>query len=72
VTIPYSLISGRTDWWIILELKDGTMHDLTWAGKPFKGTVFQKDCYVEQLAEQAMLQGLPVKEIHVWPILRSK
>lgn len=65
------LLSGRSDWWVILETKDGEMHDINYAGKPFVGTQFQVDMYAEQLAEQAMTQGLPLKEIHIFPIKRA-
>lgn len=65
------LLSGKSDWWIMIELKDGTLYDEAWCGKPFEGTQFQVDCYADKLAEEAMKQGLAVKEIHLIPIKRA-
>lgn len=69
--IANNLHTGRTDWWIMLETKDGELYDINWAGKPFIGTPFQVDMYAESLAEHAMRQGLPLTEIHIFPIKRS-
>jgi len=66
-----NLLSGRMDWWIMLELKDGTMYDINWAGKPFVGSQLMVDDYTEKLALQSIAQGLPLKEIHVYPIKRA-
>lgn len=66
-----NLMSGRKDWWIMLELQDGTLHDINWSGKPFVGSQLQVDDYTEQLALQAIAKGLPLKEIHVYPIRRA-
>lgn len=65
------LLSGRSDFWIMLETKDGSLHDIHHAGNPFIGTQFQVDMYAEKLAEQAIVQGLPLKEIHIFPIKRA-
>ncbi len=70
--IGRNIVSEKRDWWIMLETNDGVMHDINWAGKPFIGTQFQVDMYAEQLAEQAMMQGLPLKEIHLFPIKRAR
>lgn len=67
-----NLFSSRQDWWIWLELKDGSTYDIHWPGRPFVGTELQKDIYVEHLAEQSMIQGLPVREINVCPIKRAR
>lgn len=66
-----NLISGRKDWWIMLELQNGDLHDINWAGKPFVGSQLQVDDYTEKLALHAIAQGLPLKEIHVYPIKRA-
>lgn len=71
MTNIHNLFSGKTDWWIMLETTDGNLYDKHHCGKPFSGTQFQVDCYAEQLAEQAMIQGLPLKEIHIFPIKRA-
>lgn len=65
------LLSAKRDWWIMLETKDGSLYDINWAGKPFQGTEFQVSMYAEQLAEQAMKQGLALKEVSIFPIKRS-
>ena len=69
--IARNLHSGKTDWWIMLELENGELHDLHHAGKPFVGTQWQVDMYADHLAEQALLQGLPLKEINIIPIKRA-
>lgn len=70
--IARNLVSQRNDYWIWLVTTDDTIYDIHWPGKPFIGTEWQKDMYVEQLAEQAIVKGLPLKEINVCPILRAK
>lgn len=69
--ILHNLMSGKTDYWIMLELKDGRLIDISWAGKPFKGTNLDVNLYAEKLAEQAVFRGLPLAEIHIVPIKRS-
>ena len=55
----------------MLELQNGNLVDLHHAGKPFIGTQWQVDMYADHLAEQALLQGLPLKEINIFPIKRA-
>ena len=66
-----NIFSGLTDWWIMLEMKDGSLYDPHHAGKPFKGTRAAVDLYADHLAMEAMKRGLPLKEIHIYPIKRS-
>ena len=69
--IGRNLLSGKSDFWIMLETHDGHLFDESWAGKPFKGTQTEVDMYAEQLAIEAMSQGCPLKEIHIIAIKRS-
>lgn len=66
-----NLLSGRMDWWIILETKNGELHDINWAGKPFVGTDNDVQHYADSLAQQAIIRGFPLKEIHIYPIKRA-
>lgn len=69
--IARNLLSGRSDWWIMLEDAFGNVKDINWAGRPFVGTQRDVDFYAEKLAEQAKIQGYPLKEIHIFPIKRA-
>lgn len=58
---------SKQPWWIELETDD-TLISLYHTQRPYIDTERGKDLFVEQLAEQAMRQGLAVKAIHCWPL----
>jgi len=57
----------KTPWWIELETDDA-MISINHTGKPFVGTEFEKDMWVEALQDQCRVQGVDLKEVHVWPL----
>jgi hypothetical protein len=69
--ILHNLISGKKDYWIWIELQDGSIYDLHHIQKPFVGTEQAVNVYADKLVEQAAMQGLPLKEINIIPIKRA-
>lgn len=70
--IGSNLLSGKTDWWVIVTFHNGDYIDLHHASNPFRGTPLQLDMYIDGLCAKLSEEGLSVKEIETIPIKRSK